>query len=131
VAGQIDLYFNAPSGLSLMRAGSAKVYAVTSNARLEVAPDLPTFAELELPALSYSLWIGLFAPRRTPREIIKKLNAAVTNALIDRAVRSRFAEFGFQTFPREQQTPEALGTLQKASAEKWWPIIRELGIKAE
>jgi hypothetical protein len=51
--------------------------------------------------------------------------------LVDPAVRSRFAEFGFQTFPREQQTPEGLATLQKASAEKWWPIIQELGIKPE
>jgi len=130
-AGQIDLYFNAPSGLSLMRAGSAKVYAMTSDARLQVAPDVPTFAESELRALFYSTWLGFFAPRGTPRGVIEKLNAAVADALIDPAVRSQFSEFGFQSFPREQQTPEALATLQKASAEKWWPIIKELGIKPE
>jgi hypothetical protein len=53
------------------------------------------------------------------------------DALADPAVRSRIVEPGINIFPRDQQTPEALGALVKASAEKWWPIIKELGIKAE
>ena len=52
-------------------------------------------------------------------------------ALGDPAVRSRLAELGYEVFPRERQTPEALGALVKADAEKWWPIIKDLGIKAE
>jgi hypothetical protein len=52
-------------------------------------------------------------------------------ALADPAVRSRLIELGLQIFPRDQQTPEALGALVKADAEKWWPIIKELEIKAE
>jgi tripartite-type tricarboxylate transporter receptor subunit TctC len=75
--------------------------------------------------------LGLFAPRGTPKEVIAKLNAATVDALADPAVRSRLADLGQQVFPREQQTPEALGALQKADAEKWWPIIKALGIKAE
>jgi tripartite-type tricarboxylate transporter receptor subunit TctC len=51
--------------------------------------------------------------------------------LAGEAVRSRFADIGMQVFPREQQTPEALHAHQKAEIEKWWPIIREAGIKAE
>jgi hypothetical protein len=46
-------------------------------------------------------------------------------------VRSRLADLGEEVFPREQQTPEALGALVKTDAEKWWPIIKELGIKAQ
>jgi len=46
-------------------------------------------------------------------------------------VRSRLADLGTEVFPRERQTPEALGALVKAGVEKWWPIIKELGIKAE
>jgi tripartite-type tricarboxylate transporter receptor subunit TctC len=84
-----------------------------------------------LPALSYSEWFGLFAPKGTPREIIGKLNAAAVEALADSAVQSRLVELGFEVFPRERQTPEALGALVKADAEKWWPIIKEFGIKAE
>jgi hypothetical protein len=62
VAGQIDLYFAGSVFIPLVRAGSIKAYAVTSDTRLALAPDIPTFAEMGLPALSFSSWIGLFAP---------------------------------------------------------------------
>jgi tripartite-type tricarboxylate transporter receptor subunit TctC len=129
VAGQIDLLIVSPDQLPLMRAGSIKAYAVTSNTRIKVAPDIPTFAEMGLPALLWLPWYGLFAPRGTPRDIIRKLNAAAVEALVDPAVRSRLIELGLEIFSRDQQTPEALGSLVKADAEKWWPIIKELGIK--
>jgi tripartite-type tricarboxylate transporter receptor subunit TctC len=116
VAGQIDLVFFTPDQLQLMRAGSIKAYAVTSDARLALAPDIPTFAEMELSALSYSNWAGLFAPKGTPKEIIGKLNAAVVDALADPAVRLRLVVLGFESFPRNQQTPEALGALVYSSA---------------
>jgi tripartite-type tricarboxylate transporter receptor subunit TctC len=130
VAGQIDLVLQAPDALPLMRSGSIKAYAVTSDTRLALAPDIPTFAELGLPALSLSTWSGLFAPRGTGKDIIGKLNAAAVEALADPAVHSRLAEI-YEIFPRERQTPEALGALVKADAERWWPIIKELGIKRE
>jgi tripartite-type tricarboxylate transporter receptor subunit TctC len=76
-------------------------------------------------------WYGLFAPKGTPRDIIAKLNGAAVAALADPAVRSRLADLGLEGIPREQQTPEALSALQKAGAEKWWPIIKEFGINAE
>jgi tripartite-type tricarboxylate transporter receptor subunit TctC len=131
LAGQIDLSFDVPDQLPLARAGGVKAHAVTSGSRLSLAPDIPTFAEMGLPALSFPGWYGLFAPKGTPKDIIGKLNAAVVGALADPAVRSRFVDLGLEIFPREQQTPEALGALVKADAEKWWPIIKALGIKAE
>jgi tripartite-type tricarboxylate transporter receptor subunit TctC len=130
VAAQIDLAFAAPDVLSLMRAGSIKAYAVASDTRFAIAPDIPTFAEMGLPALSDSAWIALFAPRGTSRDIIAKLNAAAVEALADPTVRSHIADLGMEIFPRDQQTPEVLGALVKADAEKWWPIIKELGISA-
>ena len=84
-----------------------------------------------LPALSFSVWFALFAPKGTSNEIIDRLNAATVHALAEPAARSRFGDLGFEVFPRERQTPEALGALVKADAEKWWPIIKELGIKGE
>jgi tripartite-type tricarboxylate transporter receptor subunit TctC len=131
VAGQIDLLFGTTDQLPLARAGSIKAYAVTSDARLALAPEIPTFSEMGLRGLYFLNWDGLFAPKGTPRDIIGKLNAAAVGALADPAVRSRFIDLGRDAFPSERQTPEALSALQKADAEKWWPIIKELGIKAE
>jgi tripartite-type tricarboxylate transporter receptor subunit TctC len=86
VAGQIDLLFYAPDGLSLIRAGSIKAYAVTSDRRVPVAPDIPTFAEMGLPTLAFSTWYSLFAPKGTSKEVIGKLNTASVEALADPVV---------------------------------------------
>jgi tripartite-type tricarboxylate transporter receptor subunit TctC len=132
VAGQIDLAFGTlTSHLPQLRAGSEKAYAVASEMRSALAPDIPTFADMGLPALTYANWYGFFAPKGTPKDVIGKVNAAIVEALADPAARSRLAELGYEAFPREQQTPQTLAALQKADAEKWWPIIKELGLKAE
>jgi tripartite-type tricarboxylate transporter receptor subunit TctC len=131
VAGRIDFFFDTPVPFPHVRAGDIKAYAVTSDARLAQAPDIPTIGEMGLPSLSSSAWNALFAPKNVPKEIIGKLNSAAVEALADQGVRSRLADLGFEVYPRERQTPEALGALRKADAEKWWPIIKELGIKAE
>ena len=130
-AGQIDLFYDTPASLPLMSAGSIKGYAVSRQTRLAIAPDIPTFAEMGLPGLFWSEWSGFFAPRATPKDVISKINTAVVEALADPAVRSRFDDLGMEIFPRERQTPEALGALQRDDAAKWWPLIKEFGIKAE
>jgi tripartite-type tricarboxylate transporter receptor subunit TctC len=131
VAGQIDLLFSPTDALPQVRAGTIRAFAVTSEVRSGLAPDIPTFAEMGLPRLSFSPWLGFFAPKDTPRDAIDRLNTAVVQALADTAVRSRMVDFGFEIFPRERQTPEALGALIKADVEKWWPIIKEIGMKGQ
>jgi tripartite-type tricarboxylate transporter receptor subunit TctC len=131
MASQIDLYLDGPVQLPLVRGGSMRAFAVASDTRLAVAPDIPTFAEMGLPAVSYSAWNGLFAPKGTPKDIIAKLNAAAMETLADPAVRSRLAALGSEIFPPERQTPEALDALVRDSAKKWWPLIKEFGIGAE
>jgi tripartite-type tricarboxylate transporter receptor subunit TctC len=131
LAAQVDLLFGTSDQLPLMRTGGIKAYAVTSDMRLTIAPDVPTFAEMGLPVLSFGDWMGLFAPKGTPRGIIGTLHAATTEALADTAIQSRLAELGFAVFPPEKRTPEALGAQMRADAEKWWPIIKAAGIKAE
>jgi tripartite-type tricarboxylate transporter receptor subunit TctC len=78
-----------------------------------------------------SLWYGLWVPKGTPKDVVDRLNAAVLETLADPAVRRRFAELGLEVPPREQQTPEALATFQKAEIEKWWPIIKAANIKGQ
>jgi tripartite-type tricarboxylate transporter receptor subunit TctC len=132
VGGQIDLMFaDQTTSLPQIRSGNIKAYAVTGNGRLAAVPDIPTVDEAGLPGFYCSVWSALFAPKGTPKDIIARLNAAAGGALAEPAVRERLAELGQQIVPREEQTPEALDALQRAEIEKWWPIIKAAGIRAE
>jgi tripartite-type tricarboxylate transporter receptor subunit TctC len=132
VAGQIDLMLDNPAtSLSQARAGTIKAYATTAKTRLAAAPDIPTADEAGLPGFNVSQWTALWAPKGTPKDIIAKLNAAIVQSLADANVRVRLADLGQDIPPREQQTPEALRAYQQAEIEKWWPIIKAAGIKAE
>jgi tripartite-type tricarboxylate transporter receptor subunit TctC len=132
VAGQIDLGILDPTtSLQMARAGLVKAYAVMAKIRLAIESDIPTVDEAGLPGFHASMWHGLWVPKRTPPSIITKLNAAVVDALADPGVRARLADLGQEIFPRDQQTPEALRVLQKSEIEKWWPIIKEFGIRAQ
>jgi tripartite-type tricarboxylate transporter receptor subunit TctC len=132
VAGQIAFMIDSPTNsLPQVRSGTIKAYAVTGAKRLAAAPDIPTVDEAGLPGLHTSNWHGLWVPRGTPADIVAKLNTAVVVSLADPAVRARLAELGQEIFQREQQTPEALGAHQRAEIDKWWPVIKAAGIKAE
>jgi len=132
VAGHIDINIETPvTSLPQMRAGTIKAFAVTSKSRLASALDVPTVDEAGLPGFYFTVWFAFFAPKGTPKPIIDKVVAATRNALAAPEVRAQFADLGLDVFPLEQQTPAALGALQKADIEKWWPIIKAAGIKAE
>jgi tripartite-type tricarboxylate transporter receptor subunit TctC len=85
--------------------------------------------EAGAPGFHFSLWNAFFVPKGTPKDVIAKLNAAVVDALADPAMQRQIADVGSEIVPRDKQTPDALGALQKAEIEKWWPVIKELGIK--
>jgi tripartite-type tricarboxylate transporter receptor subunit TctC len=114
-----------------VRTGTVKAIVVTAKTRLAVAPEVQSVEEGGLPGLQMLGWFGLFAPKGTPADIISKLNAALVDTLADQGIRKRLADLGQDIPPRDQQTPEALRAFHRADVEKWWPIIRASGIKAE
>ena len=132
VAGQIDLIVDQTSNsISQVRAGNIRAYAVTSDKRLESAPDVPTTDEAGLPGFHMTLWSGLWVPKGTPKEIVTKLNAAAVDALTDPAVRKQLENLGLQMPPKDQLAPEALGAWQKAEIAKWWPVLKAANVKVE
>jgi tripartite-type tricarboxylate transporter receptor subunit TctC len=129
---QIDVLLNTPAvSVEQMKAGAIKVYAVTAKSRIALAPDVPTTDEAGLPGFYFSFWHALWAPKGTPPEIIAKLNGALRAALADTTTRKKLIDLAQEIFPPEQQTPQALGTFQQAEIDKWWPVIKEVGIKVQ
>ena len=132
LAGQIDLNFDqAANSLPQVRAGKVRAYAVTSKTRLAAAPEIPTTDEAGLPNFYMSVWHGIWAPKATPPAVIAKLNAAIVEALADPGVRAKLGDLGQEIPPREQQTPEALRAHHKAEIEKWWPVVKQAGVKVD
>ena len=132
LAGQIDLMIEPASNFKgQVAAGNLKAFAITGHARLPSAPKIPTADEAGLPGFFASLWYGLWVPKGTPRAVIAKLNATITQALFDPQVRQRLDDLGIQVAPIDQQTPEALRELQKVEAARWWPIIKAANIKVD
>jgi tripartite-type tricarboxylate transporter receptor subunit TctC len=132
IAGQIDLAcVEASNVLPHLRSGKVKALAVLTKDRWAVAPDIPTIEETGAPGFTMTFWHGLWVPKDTPKDAIAKLNAAVVDALADPTVRARLTQIGQEIVPHQQQTPEALGAFHKAEIEKWSPIIKAAGIKAE
>jgi tripartite-type tricarboxylate transporter receptor subunit TctC len=132
LAEQIDFMIEPASNFkALLEASSVKPFAITGRTRLPSSPNIPTADEAGLPGFFASLWYGLWVPKGTPREIIAKLNATMSQILASPQVRQRFGELGIQIAPLDQQSPETLRAFQKAEAERWWPIIKAANIKAE
>ena len=132
LSGEVDVYVTQVSNITTqVRAGKVRAYAVTAKTRQEAAPEIPTVDEAGVPGLYTAVWHGIWAPRSTPRDIIAKLNAAFVETLTDATVRKRFADLGQEIPSREEQTPQALAIYQKAEIDKWWPLIKAAGLKAE
>lgn len=132
VSGQIDMMIADPvTGVPQAHGGTIKAYAVTANARLKAAPEIPTVDEAGLPGYHVSLWHGIWLPKGTPAPISAKLNAAVAEALADPAVQTKLASIGQDIFPRERQNSKALDAHQRSEIAKWRPIIKAANIKVE
>jgi tripartite-type tricarboxylate transporter receptor subunit TctC len=132
LGSEVDLFVTQiGSGITLVRAGKLRAYAVTSPKRQAAAPELPTVDEAGLPGFHTAIWHAYWLPKGTPKGVITRFNAALVESLTDPNVQKRFADLGQEIPPRDQQTPQAHAAHHKAEIDKWWPIIKKSGLKAE
>ena len=112
--------------LEYIRDGKLRALAVTSAARSELLPDIPTVADF-LPGFEASFWIGIGAPKKTPAEIVDKLNKEINDGLADLGIRTRLADLGGTAL---QGTHAEFGKFIADETEKWGKVIRAANIKA-
>jgi tripartite-type tricarboxylate transporter receptor subunit TctC len=132
VAGHVDLMCaEASATLPLVRDGKIKACGVMAKSRWSAAPDVPVMDEVGAPGLYIPWWQGLWAPKRTPSDIIVKLNSAVAEALADPRVSRALSDSGLELPSPDLRTTDGVRAFHKAEIEKWWPIIKVAGIKPE
>jgi tripartite-type tricarboxylate transporter receptor subunit TctC len=127
ISGQVDLMFDQlPSSLAQVQGGRLKAVAVTSRARTSIAPDIPTIAESGLPAFEATSWWAVFAPPKTPPEIVDKLNAVIHQALADPKLLATFTGMGLEVW---RSTPAELSQLLVDERLKWQKVIIDNNIE--
>jgi tripartite-type tricarboxylate transporter receptor subunit TctC len=127
LAGQVQVMFDVtPSSLPHIRAGKLRALAVTTAARQDVLPDLPTVAEF-LPGYEASAWIGFGVPKSTPADIVDVLNKGINAAISDATIKARLADLGGIVLP--PGSPADFGKMIADDIEKWTKVAKFSGAK--
>jgi tripartite-type tricarboxylate transporter receptor subunit TctC len=128
LAGQVQVMFaSMPSSIEYIRTGKLRALAVTTAARSPALPDLPTIGD-DVAGFEASSVYGVGAPRKTPAEIVAKLNAEINAVLVDPKAKARLAELGGTVL---SGSPADFGKLLAEETEKWGQVVRAANIKAE
>lgn len=128
VAGRVQVTFNPlPASVSFIKAGSLRALAVTTKARSEILPDIPSLADF-VPGYEASMWYGIGAPRSTPAAIINTLNKEINAALADPQINSRLAALGGMVIPG---SPADFGKLVADETAKWAQVVKFAGIQPQ
>jgi tripartite-type tricarboxylate transporter receptor subunit TctC len=129
IGGQLNaMSAEVPVLMPQIKAGKAKILAVSAQNRSDVLPEVPTFAELGYPDVIADNWSGVLAPPKTPPAIVARLNQAFNAVVRDPEVRRRFAENGVSTIGG---TPEDLTELIRSETARWRKVVKETGVKGE
>jgi tripartite-type tricarboxylate transporter receptor subunit TctC len=132
LGGQVDIMCDQTTNTTKqIQGGTIKAYAVTSPARLDVLPDVPTAEEAGLPGFQVGIWHGLYAPKGTPAEATERLSKSLQVALKDPNVVARFAELGTAPSSEADATPAALKAKLEAEIGRWKPVIEAAGQYAD
>jgi tripartite-type tricarboxylate transporter receptor subunit TctC len=128
LGGQVQVIFdNMPSIIQHIRAGSLRALAVTTTVRSPQLPDVPTVAET-VPGYEASALFGMGVPKKTPAEIVEKLNREINAVLAEPGIKTRLTELGGEPLIG---TPDAFGAMIAAETEKWEKVVKFAGAKVE
>jgi tripartite-type tricarboxylate transporter receptor subunit TctC len=129
LAGSVKFGILGPAALAPhARAGTIVMIAQTGKQRSASLPDVPTLIEAGYKDMVFDSWFGLFAPAKTPAEVIKAANSAVAKSLEDPTLRENFANASLET---AGGSPEQLGSLARSDSEKYARLVKELNITAD
>ncbi|SEB13849.1 tripartite tricarboxylate transporter substrate binding protein [Variovorax sp. YR216] len=128
LAGVVSVIVVPPTSVTpMVQSGKLKVLATSSAARATGSPDVPTFAELGYKQLTVTSWVGLSAPKGTPKPIVDKVHDALESALKDPAVLKQLEAEGLATL---SGTPAQYAQMVRADTERWGNLVRSLNLKA-
>ncbi len=129
IGGQVDVMFDAVTTMvEQIKAGKVKAIATTGRARSEVLPDVPTMAEAGLAGYEATIWLGLMAPRGTPKAVVDRLNEAVSRIASQPDVKQLWARQGAVPLV---MTPEVFDKYARDDISKWSRVIQSAGIKVD
>jgi len=121
IPGRIDCYFGSGELLTYSRSGQVRVLASTGTNRSQAEPDVPTITESGVPGYVVDSWQGVFAPAKTPPEIVTKMNAGIAKALAEPAVVDTLAHTAYTVV---SSSPDELRKFLKTDTEKWESVIK-------
>ncbi|HSF65508.1 MAG TPA: tripartite tricarboxylate transporter substrate-binding protein [Paracoccaceae bacterium] len=132
LGGQVDIMCDQTTNTTAqIQGGTIKAYAVTSPAKLDVLPDLPTVGELGLPQMEVGIWHGVYAPKGTPAAALDKLTMALQAALADPDVAAKMADLGTAPVAADQANGAALKAKLESEIARWKPVIDAAGVYAD
>ena len=133
MGGQVDLLCDQTTQTApVIKDGNrVKVFGVTTPQRLSTMPNSPTLDEQGLKGFDVKVWHGMYAPKGTPAEAIKKINAALNVALKDPVVMQRITDLSSELVTPDRATPQSLKTLLESEVKRWNTVIRAAGVTAE
>jgi tripartite-type tricarboxylate transporter receptor subunit TctC len=129
LGGQISMGISGPTAhLPHIKSGKLHAIATTGLKRSSAVPDVPTIAESGLPGFELNEWYGLFAPARTPPDLVLRLNQELVKALASPEVRAKFASLGAEAVGN---SPEEFSAFFRSEMDKLGKLVQSLGLKAE
>ena len=125
LAGRIDVYFsNAAAALPHVKSGKLRLLAVTSARRDPALPDVPTVSEAGVPGYEATSWFGMYAPAKTPGDIVNRLSVDVAKIIAAPEIKKMFSD---QTLTAQSSTPAEFAAFNRRELEKWTKVVRDSG----